>query len=58
MTPAVAHVESLLRPPPGEATVPSFRAGWDRGDGPRAAYLSYAEPVGINWSAEPRGRLG
>lgn len=52
MTPGSAEVESLLRPPPGEAKVPSFRAGWDRGDGAQAAYLPYTEPAGINWSAE------
>ncbi len=52
MTAEVGEIEGVLRPPPGEMTVPSFASGWCRGDGVRAAYLTYTEPAGVNWSAE------
>ena len=52
MTSMVAEIESLLRPPPGEATVPSFSCGWNHGVGIPSPYLTYTEPVGVNWSPE------
>lgn len=49
MAPAL---DTLLRPPPGEAAIPRYRSGWaDDGSGAQP-FLAYETAIDVNWSQE------
>jgi SAM-dependent methyltransferase len=53
MSGPASHPGAILRPPPGQAAVPSFESGWKLEGDALAPFLSYVgDDADVNWSDE------